>query len=366
MGLLGLFLLRAGVTLKRLLAELGDEARRGSSTRFVPTVRAALITIVLALPIPLLWDLSPGDCDRSRVTMRCCAACRAGCLPLRRRSVPSNWGGKSAAPTVWRTLTSNGPRPLSRCCENHLRALVVVIPILEMTMFILNSGQQNYSGSSVERLVFITHAMIYACIFATLLHPGRGVFAEYLNRRREGWLFRLRFIWYPLAVALPLGLAAMAALGYFYTAGQLAIRFYVTLLLIVGSFVAYSFVVRLILIQRRRLRIAQAKRRQSAALAEQAGEDVPSLVEDLPMADLRDQSDQTRRFVVTVIVGTILLGLWFTWNNVLPALGFLERWPIWTSTQSISESYTDEAGKLRVRSRDVADPITVAIWPSRS
>jgi potassium efflux system protein len=59
-------------------------------------------------------------------------------------------------------------------------------------------------------------------------------------------------------------------------------------------------------------------------------------------------------------VGTILLGSWFTWNNVLPALGFLERWPIWTSTQSISESYTDEAGKLRVRSRDVADPITVA------
>jgi potassium efflux system protein len=44
------------------------------------------------------------------------------------------------------------------------------------------------------------------------------------RRRREGWMVRLRFIWYTLAVAIPLVLAFLAGMGYYYSALELQQR----------------------------------------------------------------------------------------------------------------------------------------------
>ena len=187
---------------------------------------------------------------------------------------------------------------------------------------------------------------MYCWAVATLLHPTRGIFSEYLQQYEEGWLSRLRYVWYPLVIALPLSLAGLAVFGYVYTARQLAVRFFVSVFLASGAFVIFSLLSRSILIQRRKLRIAQARQRQQAATSESSdatGTPAP-VVEDFLVSDLQDQTLQTRRFVAIVLLGVVLVGLWAAWSDVLPALGFLERWPLWTSTRMISEPKTDETG----------------------
>ncbi len=93
-------------------------------------------------------------------------------------------------------------------------------------------------------------------------------------------------------------------------------------------------------------------------LAEQAGVPPSVVAEGVPLADLRDQSDQTRRFLGIVLVGAILLGFWFTWNNVPLLLGFLEPLADLDFNAEHHESYTDEAGTLKVR--------PCAMWPTPS
>ena len=60
------------------------------------------------------------------------------------------------------------------------------------------------------------------------------------------------------------------------------------------------------------------------------------------------------------MVGVALAGIWIAWVDVLPALGFLEQSPLWTSTKQISEMVENDAGEVTYKTRDVPDPVTIA------
>jgi potassium efflux system protein len=225
LGTLGLIVLRAGMTLKQVLAKLGDKARRGSFTEFYPTIQATLITFTLALPVPLLvgflaWRLRSVAGDDANLP-----SILAGLLTFAAAFVPFELARQICRPDGLADAHFQWPATAVRILRSWLRVLVIVIPILGMTVAMLSFQSQPDSGPSARRLAFIFTVLVYALFLARLLHPGNGVLTEYLNRHQHGWLFRLRYPLHWLAISLPLGLATMAAVGYFYTAEQISIRF---------------------------------------------------------------------------------------------------------------------------------------------
>jgi potassium efflux system protein len=154
-----------------------------------------------------------------------------------------------------------------------------------------------------------------------------------LTSKRGGWLYSFRLVWHPVAILLPVALAVLAATGYYYTAQQLAGRMLAGGYLLLGLTLARSFLLRWVLVRRRKLAIA--RQRRAAALAEAASAGNESGVSQIiiasnePKLDLATINVQTQRFVEYSLALAGLLGMWLVWVDVLPALRALDKIGLW-------------------------------------
>jgi len=161
-----------------------------------------------------------------------------------------------------------------------------------------------------------------------------GIYQAILISQHEGWLNRLRFLWYPLAVLIPLVLAVLAALGYYYTVQQLALRMVTSAYVLLGLILLRNLLLRWILLNRRKLAIEQARQRRAAAVADGPAAEEPAggyemSVPTDPALDLATINVQTRRFVKYALAMTGFFGIWLVWADVLPALHILDGIPLW-------------------------------------
>ena len=161
------------------------------------------------------------------------------------------------------------------------------------------------------------------------------------------WLIRLRLVWYPMAVALPLALAMLAALGYYYTAQQLAQRMIATAYILLGLTLVRSLLLRWVMVRRRKLAMEQARQRRAASQADESAGNESGIIASIPtapepQADLATINMQTRHMVEYLLAVTGVLGILLIWVDVLPALGFLNRVELWhTLEQARATTLTD-------------------------
>ena len=141
-------------------------------------------------------------------------------------------------------------------------------------------------------------------------------------------------------------LVVLALLGYFYTAFELELRLFHTVLLVLGILLAYHLVLRGLRIEQRRIALARAREKRAALRAsreatEPAGADGGGEGEDLPVElpelDLSTISDQTRHLLRTLVFLTLVVGTWAVWADVLPALNFLQKVELWSHEVLSSE-----------------------------
>jgi potassium efflux system protein len=248
---------------------------------------------------------------------------------------------------------------------NLLWLMVCTMPLLFVTA-VLYSIEPEEGRHSLGRVMFIVTSAVVAFFLGRTLRPNGGVLLEYLADHSGGWIDRLRYVWFAAGVCAPLSLAALAFFGYYYTALQLAWKLYLTLLLIAALVVLHSFLLRLLLVYRRRLSMNQARERRAAALA---ARDAAGAVEASPpgqvvaveeAVDLAQLNTQTQRLVTATSVVVLVIGAWMIWEDVIPALGILDRWPLWTTVDTVSETTTDEAGETVVTTREVLENVTFA------
>ena len=229
-----------------------------------------------------------------------------------------------------------------RVLRRHLAWLIpVALPALFVTAVVGWEAPEIYRDS-LGRLAFIVSMMAFTVFADRILNPKRGVFAEQLRREPNRWLARLRYLWYPLGAGVPLILAGLAAVGYYYTARQLEGQLAATVWLVIGGVITHDLVIRWLTLEQRKLAIAQAKEKREAARGAQAaqaaaqvsGAETPAAPIDLeiPVVDLPTITEQTRQLTRIVIALSVVLGLWFIWVQVLPALAMLDHVTLWQYT----------------------------------
>ena len=359
LGLLAAFRRR----FKRRMREAGELAQRGGCTEFGLTLRtaaqaAANAALWPAAALYVSWRLEaarPGA-EFARAVAYALRLSAAAVLPfevLRQICGPS---GLAVSHFGWRPSAAS-------LLETNLRGMLAVgAPVVFVTAA-LHAIRPEKGFDAVERLCFLAGAAIAAFFLGRILRPSRGVLQEYLACHRESWIGRLRYAWYWLAVAYPLTLAALAFFGFYYTAQQLTWRLFLTVCLVLALLILRSFLLRWLLLRRRCLSIQQARGRRAAALAAQlprGGENrkPAGLVPPEETADLARLSGQTQRLVSAGATAACLIGVWLIWVDVFPALGFLDRWPLWSTVVQVQETITDPAGGTQTVTRDAIENVT--------
>lgn len=353
---------------------------------FRRTLGALLTTVGLAALIPvtlyglgLLLALTPGQTDLGRVL---------------------GAGFQSAGFTsilvfaLWCSLGSGGIGGELRWrvegMQHVRRHLIWYGPVALATSFVVAAMERhelvNWSdgartwNDSLGRGAFLL-GILALCVFLQRVLQVSSPLFQATPGSTSGWVRRLRRAWYPLALLAPTTLGVLALLGYYYSALRLEACLAASLALVFGLVVCHGLLLRWSMLARRRVahQQAQAAREKLAAaapapespVAEVTASDTqeptpaselekdpplgqgtgpePSALEpvvdldDVDLAAIRAQSGQLFRSMVGV---SLILGLFFIWNDVLPALGRLEEVQLWPEIQMIDRSRTETFPKL--------------------
>jgi len=222
-------------------------------------------------------------------------------------------------------------------------------PVMVFMGFLVSSMaavKEIESGDSMAQLALIIQMVAVSAFLGGILRFSGGIVTALLKNYPTGWLARLRYIGWPLAVGLPLFLAALAASGYFLSALEFRDLIRHTVLLAMTLIVLNSLALRWLSLARRRLALQEARRKWEAqreadrrkradghtSTADE--EDKPILPE--PEIGLAEIDGQTQSFLRTVMFILVAIGLWAIWEPVLPAFGILQDVELWSYSGTVN------------------------------
>lgn len=316
---------------RRRLVDISQHVGRVTSDSFVLTLRALVLTAVAAVGWAALagfvgWRLMTGI-ESGAFTQAIGAALVTAAilwatLALVREMCAK--GGLGVAHFRWPEAARAGLR------RDTVWLLMIVVPAGFIAAATNRSGETAHIAS-LGRIAYIVGMIAGAVFVFRLLRPGGAVTGALIRRRGDGWLARLRWIWFPLAVGVPIALAALSAFGYLYTAFQLSWRLLATVWLVLVLMIAHATMLRALFVAARRLAFAEAKRRreeekrrreEEAEKGDETEADALPPVE-IPEISVDQISEHTRKLVQLLIVSAAMFGLWIAWSDALPALALL-------------------------------------------
>ncbi len=361
-----MLLLLAVVLLARRKLRLRVQANRPrvgkvQTDSFALTVEAFVSDVVRVLPAPLVIWFFASHVRADPLASEFPKAIAAGAMSAAFLIFALHF--------LWRVVKREGlaqlhfrwrPRALEvvRSKTLWLTGWAIVLPSAFLVAVMIGQGDESHRDS-LGRLALITLMASIGLIVARLLGPSRGVLAERIQLEPNGWLAKLRVIWYPLAVGLPFALAVLAAVGYNYTAIELGgDRLQGTIVLALIAVLLHNVVQRWLWVAHRRMAwdkaMEERRARLAAASAAASGEqpapaegDKSAFEVTEPDVDLKQINEQARHLVGTLIGASVIIGLWAIWSSVLPALRVLDEARLWDYTVITAEGTTTEWITLR-------------------
>ena len=193
-------------------------------------------------------------------------------------------------------------------------------------------------GGTLGLLTFIVFLLGLLILITRLLHPTRGVIRQCLCRHRNSGWWRWRYLWFVVAIAIPLSMMVAEITGYTYTAGELMNRWIYSVWLLTGAWLGGELVNRWLLVTRRRLAFEAAMNERDAARARRAGDEEVETAEQVtdndigaPEVDLIALDADSRQLVNATLLLLVALGLAAIWGGMLPAFKVLNEVALWST-----------------------------------
>ncbi len=347
------------------IRKMAGVVERDPGDNFGYTARATLIVLARAMAFPALiagvgWALA-APVGQPDALLAAAAGLQAAALAL------------FAYELLRQVLHSEGLGEIhfrwqGSVCAHVRGQLLWFIPIKLVTAFLVQVFDlHEVWNDTVGRAAFVVGLLALSIFNQRVLRPGGPVFKDYLRRHSHGWLKRLRWLWYPLAIGLPAVLALTALRGYYYTALRLESRLQAWMWMFLALLLVHALFLRWLRVARRRL-LKQEKRESldgapesaSAPLAQspddpaseppasrEAGEAAVraramigiELAEAVdPRAAVPELDAQTRHLFRSLIAVVVILGTYMVWADVLPALRRLEQVQIYPQLRMVEAS----------------------------
>ncbi len=205
--------------------------------------------------------------------------------------------------------------------RDNLFWLLVIVSITSFFSTIVEYQNNNNYRDSLGRLGFIIVMAAFAVFIKRVIQPKQGIFTNIISANPSGWLYRMKWLWYPAAILLPISLAGLAAFGYYYASFQLGLKLLQTLLILFGAVITYYLGIRWFYIRERKLAFEQALQRRKAATVRTSGEDTIDATEETlphfeePVVDLSAVKEQTRNLLRFLAGFSVVVGIWMIWKS---------------------------------------------------
>jgi len=208
--------------------------------------------------------------------------------------------------------------------------------IAVLTVFIINStaaSKVSMHSDNLGRLALIISMIAVGVFLARILNPASGLLRDTIKTNPEGWITKLRYIWYPAVICIPVVIIGFAVAGYYLSALELQEQLIISLRLIFLMVIIHEMVIRWLTLVNRQLAIKNAMQKRKAAMLTEkqpaAGGEDPVLPVDEQLIDIPKINAQTINLLNVFIAFTLAIGFWMIWKNILPAFSFLENIVLW-------------------------------------
>jgi potassium efflux system protein len=332
---------------ERLVAGGEKLGEKSWSENFLTTVKALVYTVLLAIawpaiPLLLAWRLSSQETAHELPKALAAALYATSLFFLTEEFVRQVLRPKGLGERHFH-WSATVLEPLRRWVR---RFALWVTPLLFLVL-LLNAQSVEERKESLGRFFFIA-AMVVCAVFIhramsriARLHKQPAGGAPTGVPRPSRWLWH-RFA-YRVALLLVLGLALLAEFGYYYTAFQLSRQLLLTIWLALVLVILNALGQRLLILARRALVLRKKREAESAEAKAAAAEENEPEKRRPPAAsagktDLTSISAQARGVLRGFLWVLFLVGLWFIWAGMLPALGVLDRVELWQTTTKVTET----------------------------
>jgi potassium efflux system protein len=346
-------------SLRAALERSGRNVGQMRHDRYVATMRALLLTLVLALPWPVLFTalglhlqlshesvLAALDIDLDQTAawsgqfvpaigaafykialyLFYFVAFRIFCEP----------GGLAVTHFGWNLEETQQLRRETR------RLMSVFLPSAFVLVAAVSYDPAALAGG-LSRLFFVIVLLSLAWFFGRILAPRSGVLRGYYAARAGSPQAWFRYLWLALGLTLPVMLAVLAILGYVYTAAQFGTRLVDSLWLMVAIILIHQLLVRWVLLTERRLVFKDALERHRAQRAardanqeaDTASAENALLAAEETEVDYVALSANSKKLIMTALTVVAVLGLWAIWSTVMPAFRILNDIALWTYSATV-------------------------------
>ncbi|HQR54202.1 MAG TPA: mechanosensitive ion channel [Burkholderiales bacterium] len=217
------------------------------------------------------------------------------------------------------------------------RFSAVFLPLMLITA--LNDHRAPFANrESLGRLVFNLAMLVLVVFLAHLFRSKSPVMQRLRARAPRGWAVQLHGVWFTLLLALPLGIAILAATGYIVAAGYFFARLLESVFLVLVAVMLYGLIALWVQVQRARL-----VRRGNANAAPSAGivvhGDTGSAVASMPSPrlDVAAIGEQTRSLLDLFTTLLLLAGMWWVWHEAVPALSVIGDYALWSYSDTVDD-----------------------------
>ena len=320
-------------TMRERIETISEQVRQVYTDRFLFTIQALVLTILLAATWPTLlllvsWRLSvrtPSDFVRALASGLTALAPALFVLSFLKHVSIRRGLGQSHFRLREESLVF---------LRRHLRWFSLIVLPAVFVLEAMHAQQASEAWyNTVGRLVFAIGLIGLTLFLLVVIRPTSPLMDVYLKQRRGSWLDRLRYLWYPVCLLVPLSLAVLAAMGYLYGARYLNEKLLWTIGLILLILLTRAMFVRGLIVAQRRLALLEREKRRAAA--EQKSQDgqapsgeMPETVAQ-PEPTIFEMSQQTRRLIGAVTTIFLVAGFWYLWEGVLPAFAKLGEYPLY-------------------------------------
>jgi potassium efflux system protein len=345
--LIGLFLIVSRGWARKKLKDIAESVELQVEDSFLMTIKALGLTLVLAAFWPILLAFPAIQLTGLRSASPFSTGIAGGLI-------------YATQPLIFLTLFYNicrkyglaqahfqWPHSARRILKRNLGWL---IPIVAVSSFFIGAMQIvsefEYSDALVKLAIMIQMLAVSAFAAHILKFRG-GITAVLIENHPKDWLCRLRYVWYPLAILLPLIILYLAMAGYYYSAIEIRILGRNTLGLLLALIVLNDLVLRLLMLARRKIawKKAMTARPQptetisdsdSGVQAATTQDDQSSMMDTIVGVSAIDE--QTRTLLKLFIYIFAFASIWSIWEPALPALGILQDVHLWSYTTLVNDT----------------------------
>lgn len=334
-------LMASGRKIREHRQALLQQARNPLSYRFAQPLAILILTVLLALPLPLLLITSGWELQREVNPSDLSRALAGALIIFSYRYLVMRWFRSLLAPSGLAEHFFHWSKETTRLLYKEIGIFMTAfLPAVLVTQVAFFAFQHAGGIHLLGRLSLILVLVITLVSSYRILHPKTSMCRQILDHRTRPVVTRLYPLLFATVLLLPLFMIGLVIAGYVFAVGTLVRCMVNSIWLICGLVLCHQLIEQWLMqtsrkMARERVLRKRAQMQTLTIAVQEAGNEGGGNIEQME-EDPVELTVESRKLIDTLVVMGALIGLWLVWREVLPAFNIFKEVTLWS--YSITEN----------------------------